>query len=353
MRDLLSAALSLCQAILLVFAGGVTPAHAFEIESFTRFAAPQPGAFELRVISTADTELFTPIILSFQEANPRITIDYTTISSAQLMQAITGEGAVFDVAISSAMDLQTKLANDGFTQPHRSGATELLPPWAKWRDHVFAFTQEPAAVVISPAAFEGLNVPRNREDIIALLRAYPERFRGRIGTYDVRKSGLGYLFATQDSRQSETFWRLAEVMGSLNARLYCCSSDMIEDVASGRIALAYNVLGSYAAARTDLAGQRRIIEPQDFTTVMLRSALIPASAPNPELAGHFIDHLIRLSWGKADPASYPFPPIIPDPAAGNNPSLRPIRLGPGLLVYLDDLKRQHFLRAWEAAMVRL
>lgn len=352
MRHVFPAALNLCRVLLLVVAGGVAPLQAFEIETLTRFDAPQPGGPELRVISTADTELFTPIILSFQKANPQVTVSYTTVSSAQLMQAIASEAAVFDVAISSAMDLQTKLANDGFTQAHRSGATELLPPWAKWRDHVFAFTQEPAAVVISPAAFEGLSLPRNREDIIALLRTYPERFRGRVGTYDVRKSGLGYLFATQDSRQSETFWRLAEVMGGLDAELYCCSSDMIEDVASGRIALAYNVLGSYAAARADLAGQIRIIELQDFTTVMLRSALIPATASNPELAGRFIDHLIRLSWGKADPASYPFPPITPDPVAGDNPALRPIRLGPGLLVYLDDLKRQRFLRAWEAAMVR-
>ncbi len=206
--------------------------------------------------------------------------------------------------------------------------------------------------MISPEAFDGLAIPHTREELIALLRAHPERFRGRIGTYDVRRSGLGYLFATQDSRQSETFWRLVEVMGGLEARLYCCSSQMIEDVAAGRIALAYNVLGSYAAARRDLAGRILIIEPRDFTTVMLRSALIPGSAPDPDLAGRFIDHLLRLSWGGADPSAYPFPPVVRDPATGGDAARRPIRLGPGLLVYLDDLKRRRFLHAWEAAMVR-
>ncbi len=344
MRHLVPAAVSLALALFW------SAAQAFEIETVTDFPGSQGGPV-LRVISTADTDLFTPIVLAFQKDNPEVTVSYTTVSSGQLMRAIAREGAVFDVAISSAMDLQTKLANDGFTRAHRSAATALVPPWGKWRDHVFAFTQEPAAVVISPAAFAGLEIPRSREQIIAILRAHPDRFRGRIGTYDVRASGLGYLFATQDSRSSETFWRLAEVMGGLGARLYCCSSDMIEDVAAGRLALAYNVLGSYAAARRDLAGRIEIIEPRDFTTVMLRSALIPANAPAPALAGRFIDHLLRLSWGKADPSAYPFPPIDTQPG-GDNPALRPIRLGPGLLVYLDDLKRRRFLRAWEAAMVQ-
>ncbi len=353
MRHLAAAIIGLWSALAGLTGPGTAPA--FEIESLTRFPAPggRP-AHSLRVISNADTALFSPIVLAFQERHPSVEVIYTTASSTQLMQALAEEGAEFDVAISSAMDLQIKLANDGFTRPHRSALTARLPSWARWRDHVFAFTQEPATVVISRAAFAGLEVPRNREDIITLLRAHPERFRGRLGTYDVRTSGLGYLFATQDSRQSETFWRLIEVMGGLGARLYCCSSDMIEDVAAGQLALAYNVLGSYAAARSDLADRIIVIEPEDFTTVMLRSALIPARARNPELAGKFIDHLIRLSWERADPQSYPFPPIGDgDRQAGSgNPALRPIRLGPGMLVYLDRLKRRRFLRAWEAAMLR-
>jgi iron(III) transport system substrate-binding protein len=325
-------------------------ATAFEIEDVTLFPVGNPS-LTLKIISTADTELFTPLVLAFQQKNPTIAIEYTTLSSAQLMQAISVEGAQYDVAISSAMDLQTKLANDGFTQPHRSVAVDLLPDWGRWRDHVFSFTQEPAAIVISPSAFEGLEIPRSRQELIALLRNNPDRFQGRVGTYDVRTSGLGYLFATQDSRTSETFWRLAEVMGSLNTRLYCCSSAMIEDVSSGKIAVAYNVLGSYAAARKDLAGSIRIIAPQDFTTLMLRSAVIPANAAHPDVAGQFIDHLILSAWTDAGADYYPFPKINADLASATS-SLRPIRLGPGLLVYLDDLKRRRFLKEWEDAVLQ-
>ena len=324
------------------------PVSSFEIESITNYPVDQPEQ-QLRIISTADTELFAPLVLAFQQNNPNVAIEYTTVSSAQLMQAISIEGVAFDVAISSAMDLQTKLANDGYTLQHRSDAVDLLPDWGRWRYNVFAFTQEPASIVISPEAFEGLPVPRTRQDLISILRDNPDRFAGRVGTYDVRSSGLGYLFATQDARTSDTFWRLTEVMGSLGTQLYCCSNDMIEDVASGKIAVAYNVLGSYAAARDDLSQDIRIIAPADFTTLMLRSAVIPVNAQNPELAGKFIDHLILSAWTGAGASYYPFPELTNDTGAT---ALRPIRLGPGLLVFLDGLKRQRFLREWEAAVLR-
>lgn len=328
---------------------GPTALAAFEIEDETLFPVPAPQQ-TLRILSTADTELFAPLITAFQGRYPRIEVAYTTVSSTELMTAIAVERAPFDLAVSSAMDLQTKLANDGHTRPHSSALTGRVPGWAKWREHVFAFTQEPAAIVISPNAFAGLEVPRSRQDLIALLRAHPDRFRGRVGTYDVRESGLGYLFATQDARMSETYWRLTEVMGGLDARLYCCSGSMIDDVASGRIAVAYNVLGSYAAAREDLAGRIEIVEPEDFTTVMLRSAVIPVTAEAPDLGGLFIDHLISTAWTLEPTPAYPFPTMVLD-VEGTASALRPIPLGPGLLVFLDRLKRDRFLKAWGNAML--
>ncbi|MHA1554302.1 MAG: ABC transporter substrate-binding protein, partial [Alphaproteobacteria bacterium] len=299
---------ALLSLFLIVCGVGAPAALAFEIEDRALFEVEQPS-HTLTIISTADRALFAPLILAFQRVNPDIAVDYTIASSVELMKAVYDEGVAFDVVVSSAMDLQTKLANDGLTQPYRSSATSLVPDWGKWRDHVFSFTQEPAAFVLSPSAFEGLAMPRTRQELISVLRNNADRFRGRVGTYDVRTSGLGYLFATQDARTSETYWRLTEIMGSLDVRLYCCSSNMIEDVSSGRIAVAYNVLGSYARARQDLVGRIEIIEPQDFTTLMLRSAVIPANAKSPAVAGAFVDHLIRASWNGEGADFYPFPEI--------------------------------------------
>ena len=182
--------------------------------------------------------------------------------------------------------------------------------------------------------------------MISLLRNNSSIFEERLGTYDVRTSGLGYLFATQDARASETYWRLTEVMGSLNTKLYCCSSDMIDAVESGELALAYNVLGSYALGRE--SDKFTIILPEDSTTVMLRSIFITINAEHPNEAGIFIDHLLRKTYiEKSSPISSS--EIL---TSTTNSDLNRIRLGTGLLVYLDQLKYRSFIREWENSILQ-
>jgi iron(III) transport system substrate-binding protein len=326
---------------------GTLRAGAFEIEDHARFGAEE-AATTLSILSTADIAFIAPMIESYIARNPDVAVDYTVASSAEVMRVLVGQQVAFDIAISSAMDLQIKLANDGLARGHRSEATRGLPDWAVWNDMVFAFTQEPAAIVLSRAAFGDLPIPENRQQLIATLRENPEVFRGRVGTYDVRESGLGYLFATQDARTSETYWRLTEVMGSLDVQLYCCSSEMIDDVVSGKLALAYNVLGSYAEDRGDQDAFTTIL-PSDFTTVMLRSALIPTASRNPEISESFIDHLISQTFRNGAFR------LIPESLVGqaqDGGDLRRIELGPALMVYLDRFKNRSFIREWESAILR-
>lgn len=334
-----------CLAIVLSLWAGVCAA--LEVEEQRLY--PGTGDRVLRILSTADLTVFDPFLTAFHRANPQVTVEYVVASSANLHRAIRN-GATFDLAISSAMDLQFQLVNDGFARSHRSAMTEALPDWARWRDLIFAFTTEPAVVVISTDRFKGLPVPGTRQDLIAVLRDNPDRFRGRVGTYDLRDSGLGYLFATQEARATDAYWRLAEVMGRLTPRLYCCSGQMIDDVASGKLALAYNVLGSYAAERlADRSGGRlQILRMTDFANVILRTALVPATAPEPQLAGRFLDMLLETGMRDA-PGAWPLPPLE-DSADGAGAGFGPIRLGPALMVYLDPLNRRAFLEEWQNAI---
>lgn len=321
-------------------------AAAFEIEDRAVFGdATSPEV--LRIVSSADIAFFEPMILAYRDQNPQVTIDYTVASSAEVMNAISGSDHVFDIAISSAMDLQTKLANDGLALAHTSAAAGRLPDWAKWNDMVFAFTQEPAAVVVSNDHFRNLTMPENRSELISVLRQSPDAFAGRVGTYDVRQSGLGYLFATQDARVSETYWRLTEVLGALDAKLFCCSSDMIDAVVSGELAVAYNVLGSYAANRSD-SDAFTIVYPSDFTAIMLRTILIPTTSERPDLAKDFVDFVLDSSYRPDGAPILAVPELEPNVDA----TVNRIRMGPALLVYLDTFKKRSFLAEWENAILQ-
>jgi len=224
--------------------------------------------------------------------------------------------------------------------------------WAEWRQSLFAFTSEPAAIVINRAAFDGFAVPQSRQELIEALRARPDVFRNRVGTYDVRRSGLGYLFATQDARASETFWRLMEVMGALDVRLYCCSGEMIDDLTDGTIAVAYNVLGSYAQARVEALAEAQdaleIILPSDFPTTMMRTAFVSDATTQPDAAELFIQHLVaRQSKAGSGPHALP---LLNGPQ--NRAERATIALEPALLTFLDTLKRNKFLEEWESALIQ-
>lgn len=303
------------------------------------------GNATLRVISSTDTDLFAPLIEAFVAQNPDIAIAYFVTGTATIDQRFRETPDAFDIAISSAMDLQFKLTNDGYALRLENVAH---PAWAHWRQSLFAFTSEPAAIVINRAAFAGRPTPQSRQELIEALRARPDVFRGRIGTYDVRRSGLGYLFATQDARASETFWRLMEVMGGLDARLYCCSGDMIDDLTNGTIAVAYNVLGSYAEARPESQDILEIILPSDFPTTMMRTALVSKESRQPALAQRFVQFLVSYQSNPPNGAS-PLPPLH-DRANGTERAT--IALEPALMTFLDALKRNNFLSEWENALIQ-
>lgn len=295
----------------------------------------------IRVVSSTDTALFAPVIEVFVAANPSISVEYLVAVTADIDRFVRAYPDEFDVVISSAMDLQLKLANDGFALPIDNIPT---PSWAQWHQSLFAFTSEPATIVVNIGAFEEGPVPKTRQDLIEALRARPEDFRGKVGTYDIRQSGLGYLFATQDARASETYWRLMEVMGGLDVRLYCCSAEMINDLASGKIAVAYNVLGSYAAVRAEGKDALEIILPLDFQTTMMRTAMVLENTRDPNSAETFIRHLVT---SQSDALSLPFLA-----SADGEDERAAISLDPALLTFLDRLKRRKFLSEWESAVIQ-
>lgn len=330
--------------IFIIYCVFFHSAHAQEWEE-QRIFNPDAESATLRILSSTDTALFAPILDDFIQRNANIKVEYLVNSTANIDTLFRASPEAFDIVISSAMDLQFRLANDGFAQPIEN---VVHPAWAQWRQSLFAFTSEAAAIVINKKAFDGLLSPRSRQDLILAMRERPEVFRNSVGTYDVRESGLGYLFATQDARASETYWRLMEVFGGANTKLYCCSGDMIDDLINGRIAVAYNVLGSYAEARPENGKSFEVVELTDFRTIMMRTALVSSQSKQPEKAAQFMRHLLQYQQSGRNIRSK-LPSLIMNE---NSSARRDIGLEPALMTFLDSFKRRKFLKAWENALIQ-
>ncbi|MGV8984823.1 MAG: ABC transporter substrate-binding protein [Cypionkella sp.] len=341
----------------LLFWAGSAQAQA-EPEAVSQYGNAAASA-RLLVRGTTDIALFDPVLKLFVATQPGLRIDYEQWGSNDLydraVAACAGQAEAADLVISSAVDQQVKLVNDGCAQAHVSPATAALPATSNWRDEVFGITREPAVIVYNRALVPPEDAPLSRFGLIDLLRAQDGRYDGRIATYDIEQSGLGYLFAFADSQQATTFGSVIEAFARIHAVTTCCSAEIIDGVASGQYLMAYNVLGSYALDRAAKDPNIAVVAPSDYTLVLARAALIPSRAANPAGAGGLIDFLVSDAGRQALSAQHLFLDasemrdngLLGGQGGGSN--LRPIPLSPILLVGLDRQRRAHFIDLWRTA----
>ena len=338
-----------CTALLLAAAG-----HAAETSGDGLVLGPPASKQVLVVHASNSVQVFRGVLEDFSQLNPGVRLEYTELSTqslygdtvaraAQAADAKTGP----DLIISSAMDLQTKLVNDGYAQAHVSPETRALPAWANWRDEVFSIGTDPIVMVYNTRLLDPARAPRTRRELLALLQAPDQPLAGRLSTYDVEGSGIGYLAATQDARLDSLAGALLAAFGRNRVAVHESTEDALDKLQRGDITLAYNLLESYTRHRIDQGAPLAIVYPQDYTLMLSRSAIIPRQAPRADLGARFLDYLLSPRGQEMLSKQSGMRPVSASviPAAG----VRPVGLGVGLLVYLDPLKKRHFLDVWRAA----
>jgi two-component system sensor histidine kinase TctE len=322
------------------------------------FPGAQPEVRRMAIAGTTDTALFEPFIAAFQAENPGIAVTYLETDSNALFRGFL-DGSLRpapDLLISSASDLQLKLANDGHALAHQSVWLGQLPRWAQWRAEVIGFTYEPAVIIYNPRLLPPGTQPRTHLDLAVLLEQQSARFMGRVATYDIARSGVGYLLASQDQQISSQFWRLAAAFGRVQARLSDSSPGILDSVASGELALGYNVLGSYAFARQAAGAPIGIIVPDDYVLVLTRSMLIPRRAANPDLGRAFVDFALSPAGQRVAAGRSALGAVMPGSTGPwtleriselGRGAIQPIALAPVLMVALDPQRRSRFLATWQ------
>ena len=195
-----------CMSLMLFLAlSAAWPVKAMA-EDMDFAAASGHAASTLTIASITDLAAIRPMIEGFQKSHPDIAVSYRESTSDILDgQAATAcrEGRFLaDLIISSSLPQQVWLVNNGCAQPIAVPDIARLPGWAKWRDELVGLTFEPAVIVYNKAAFKDGHVPKDRFEFIDMLRQ-SDRFSGRIGTYDIEKSGVGYFFAFEGFRAGQ------------------------------------------------------------------------------------------------------------------------------------------------------
>lgn len=315
---------------------------------------------QVHVWSATDTSAVEPFIKVFEARYPDIDVVYSEFNTSELYQVvmynIDNPKMEADVIISPAMDLQVKLVNEGLAYRFEPENADAIPGWAQWRNELYGFSFEPAALVYNKKAFAGLKNPVSHTDLSNLVRDNPELFSGKIGTYNIRQSGIGYFFATQDAIQNNQTSRLTESFGRAGAKLYCCSSEILDRIATGELVLGYNVIGSYAIAAAEKNPDIGVYFLRDYTITMSRTAFVPKTSQAKYQAQLFIDFLLSRDGQQVLADNSSLIPInqnvetVLTPHLENIPVFR-VKLGIGLLGFQDELKKKSFLEDWESSIL--
>ncbi len=345
-------------AFLVLVAGVAGQARA--TETVYPSAVPQTG--ELVIYSTLDSRLAAPLIAAFQAGHPDVAVRYEDLLAGEIAERVTAETdagvPTADFIFSSAMDVQLKLANDGYGQPAAVPAAQAWPRWANWQDIAFALTFEPAVLVYHKPAFPD-GPPQSRLELLEWLGRAPDSLTGRIGTYDIERSAVGYLFLARDAEHFPDIWSVLGAMGRAGLQTFPTSQDIIERVADGRLVLGYNILGSYAADQARLRPDLGLVLLRDYTVVVSRVAMVPRAAASADLGRGFLAFLmsaegqtllsekLRLGSVSLEVAGATSGAAM---QAALGDQLRPVPVSPGVLVYLDQAKRKRLLRQWQKAL---
>ncbi|MBA3909070.1 MAG: iron ABC transporter [Rhodobacter sp.] len=326
----------------------------------SRYPAPEGETGILSIYSTLDQPLAAPLIAAFQAENPGVTVVYDELLAAEIAARVIAEtdsgGRTADFAFSSGMDLQVKLTNDGYAQPVNVPLARDWPDWANWRETAFALTFEPGVLVWHKPSFPD-GPPQSRLEVIDWL-SRPEAM-GRIGTYDVTRSAVGYLYLARDAEHFADIWSLVAAMGRARLQTFPTSQEIIDRVADGRLALGYNILGSYADARARQEPDLGVLLLKDFTVVVSRVGLVPRAAARPDLGTAFLAFLMGREGQTIMAERLRLAAVSLEVSAENSArameaalgeQLRPVPVSPGLLAYLDQSKRARLIARWQNAL---
>ena len=319
-------------------------------DSYPGIVAAARDEGKVVVYSTTDISAVASLIRDFEQCYPGIRVEYNDLNSAELHQRYLAETyagkPTADVLWSSAMDLQMKLANDDYATRYRSPEIASLPEWAVWRETAYGTTFEPAVFVYNKHFVTGDEVPATHADVLRLLTSQRDKYAGNVTTYDIEKSAVGFLFATQDSRIQASFWDLARAMGADAVELEANTSVMVQRIAAGKVYLGYNLIGSYALTRARRDPSIGVVLPRDYTL---------KSAANPNAAKLWLDYLLSKRGQTVLSSKSELFSIREDvPGEFTAATLRrelggrlkAIAVAPALLVFLDRVKQQEFLRRW-------
>lgn len=315
-------------------------------------ATPRAADNRVVIYSAAEQQYCAPLLEGFAARHPGIEVEFVFGISVALHERYLAELAAGqpgpDIVWSSAMDLQMELVLAGHALPHRSPEAQALPQSAVYRDLAWATTVEPLMTLLNRDLCDARLPAGSLAELAAVLRSAPDRFQNRVACYDIERNGLGFLALLHESRRGAEFDDFMQALAVCRPRTFGSNPALVEEVASGRAAVCYHVLGSYALRAVRDHPSLVIAVSGAAPLAVSRVVFIPRRAPHPNAARSFLDYLLSQDGQKRLGDAGLFP--IRRQPGEKTEAVAPLPIDSGFGDLLDRERRRRLLSRWHTAV---
>ena len=156
------------------------------------------------VYTPTDSNAGRPLVREFESLYPGVKVEYNDMNTTEIYNRVIAEAASnnagADVVWSSAMDQQVKLVATA-TPPRTTARRRRTCRRGRCsRSRRTARPSRPVGFVYNKRLLPAADVPHTHAEFLKLIKSDPARFQGKVTTFDIEKSGSGFLFLTEDAK---------------------------------------------------------------------------------------------------------------------------------------------------------
>lgn len=257
---------------------------------------------------------WAPVIEGFNQLYPWVGVQTLDLGSGEVFERYFAEAGTGtqtpDMLVSAAPDKWLEFDERGSALAYESPELPHLPDFAQPLSNIYILSADPLVMMYNKRTLSEDLLPSSMAELAEVAQANPDKFNGKITTYDVGESSFGFAAAWSFAeKHGEDAWQWWEAIGPMT-RPERSSGPMIEKVTSGEYNVGYFISGIVLFPK--LNDQLETIVGWSFlengTPLFLRGMAIPKESNSPACSKLMLDFILsnegQTAFGKGGLTPY-------------------------------------------------
>jgi iron(III) transport system substrate-binding protein len=264
----------------------------------------------LIIYSVLNKSTWKPVIETFKGHYPWINVTIIELGANEVFDRYAADSLIgernADLILSYAPDGWLNFANSGQIEPYLSEEDFYVPPWTKLAPGIYTIASDPMVLLYNKDELP--NPPLRSSDIKDLIESDPNKFTGKITSYDATQNSTGLAVNWfWINKMGETGWELLDRIAETNPLLKTSSSSMVSSILSGDTSLGIFISPISFLSELSLHPELDWRYVKDGQPILMRSIALTKLAKSPNSAKLMVDFLlsqegqIALAFGGLTP----------------------------------------------------